>query len=70
MSCRGPHIHVEYGGDEVVVRLDTLRPTRGTLPRRATALLVEWVIEHRAKLDENWQHAEAGEPLNKVPPLD
>ena len=36
-----PHFHAEYGSDEAVYEIDTLNVLRGSLPRRAHALVVE-----------------------------
>ena len=65
-----PHFHVEYGGDEALVRIDTLEIVRGRLPRRAHALLIEWALMHREELRANWRCAEVGEPLQPIAPLE
>lgn len=41
-----PHFHAAYGGDEVVVGLDSLEAIRGRLPSRAMKLLAEWSALH------------------------
>ncbi len=65
-----PHFHVEYAGEQAVVRIDTLEVVKGHLPRRAMALLAEWTLLHRAELQENWARSERGEPLSPVEPLE
>jgi hypothetical protein len=65
-----PHFHVEYGGVQATLRIDTLEVMRGQLPGRALALLAEWALAHREELRENWQRAERGEPLMPIAPLE
>lgn len=36
-----PHFHALYGDDEVLIDIRDLRVLRGSLPRRAMALLLE-----------------------------
>ncbi len=65
-----PHFHAEYGDDEAVYEIDTLLVSRGRLPRRAHALVVEWATLHRTELRANWDLARRGVPLIEVQPLD
>lgn len=65
-----PHFHAKYGEFEAVVVISTLEVLRGSLPRRALALTVEWAIAHRPALEENWERARRGEPLSAIPPLE
>lgn len=65
-----PHSHVEYAGQEAIVRIDTLQVVKGHLPRRVLTLLAEWTLMHREELTANWQKAERGEPLLAIEPLD
>jgi hypothetical protein len=45
-----PHFHAIYGEHEAVIDIRELRVTRGALPRRALALVLEWGAEYREKL--------------------
>ncbi len=65
-----PHFHAEYAEHEAVYEIETLEVSRGKLPRRAHALVVEWTTLHRAELKENWGRARAGLPLEEIEPLD
>lgn len=65
-----PHFHAEYGGNEAVYTIDTLELIRGSLPRRAHGLVVEWASLHREDLRANWIRARAGERLAVIMPLD
>lgn len=64
------HFHAEYAEDEAVYEIDTIEVIRGRLPRRAHALVVEWISLNRAELKENWDKARAGLPLQRIEPLD
>jgi hypothetical protein len=65
-----PHFHAKYGDHRASFAIEDLRLLEGELPRRVTALVLEWAFEHRAELMDNWQKAAAGKPLNPVPPLE
>jgi hypothetical protein len=51
------HFHARYGDFEALIRIDTLEVIRGSLPRRALALVLEWASEHRLELNEDWDCA-------------
>ncbi|NWO04332.1 MAG: hypothetical protein HLX50_01080 [Alteromonadaceae bacterium] len=42
----------------------------GELPRRAKALVIEWAIEYRQDLLNDWALAEQHQPLNRIDPLE
>ena len=65
-----PHFHAEYGGDEAVYEIDTLNILRGSLPRRAHAMVIEWATLHRDELRANRALARKQQPLSDIPPLD
>jgi hypothetical protein len=65
-----PHFHARYAGHEALVEIESLRVLRGSLPRRALALVLEWANLRRHELDENWRRARAGVPLVPIDPLD
>jgi hypothetical protein len=43
---------------------------RGSFPRRALAMVLEWAFAHRDELMENWNLAEAHRPLKQIKPLE
>lgn len=49
-----PQLHALYGGDEALIDLRDFRTMRGSLSRRAMALVLEWAAEHRDELMEDW----------------
>ncbi len=67
---RPPHFHAYYGEHEAVFSIETLAMLEGHLPRRARALVLEWAVEHRQALLENWYLAERHQPLRKIEPLE
>jgi len=65
-----PHFHVVYGEYEAQINIDTLEIIKGKLPKRVLALVVEWSIEHRSELRQDWSLAELHQPLDKIKPLE
>ena len=49
-----PHFHAMYGEYEAQIDIRTLEVLVGRLPRRALSLTIEWAIEHRRELMEDW----------------
>jgi hypothetical protein len=43
-----PHFHALYAEYEVLIDIHTLEVVRGSMPRRALALVLEWAFAHRA----------------------
>ena len=64
-----PHFHAYYAGDEVSMAIESLEVLGGRLPRRALALVLEWSLEHRPELRENWLLAAQHQPLAPIPGL-
>lgn len=65
-----PHFHALYGEYEALIDIRTLEVTKGTLPRRALVLVLEWAVIHRAELMEDWKLCEAKESPKKIEPLE
>jgi hypothetical protein len=64
-----PHFHALYGDFEATIDIETLRVSRGNLPRRALALVLEWAEEHRAELQEDWELCRLRRTPRKIDPL-
>lgn len=64
-----PHFHAEYAEYSAIYSITTLEVTRGSLPSRAHAMVVEWASLHRDELMENWGNARKGQELNPIDPL-
>ena len=65
-----PHFHVEYGEYKAQYLIETLVLSRGQLPRRAHALVLEWAAMHRNELMEDWELCEAKQQPKTISPLD
>ena len=65
-----PHFHAKYSGMTGVFSIEDLNLIEGRLPRRVTALVLEWAFEHRAELVENWKRAVRQQPLQPIAPLE
>lgn len=64
-----PHFHALYAEYEIMVDIKTLEIIKGTMPRRALALILEWASEHREELLEDWKLCEQYQAPNKISPL-
>lgn len=65
-----PHFHALYGEHEVLIDIRTLATIGGSMPKRALNLTIEWAIEHRAELMEDWKLCQAKRQPKKIPPLE
>ena len=65
-----PHFHAEYGEHEAIYEIETLNVTRGGLPRRAHALVLEWAALHRNELRDDWERARKEKPLVEIEGLE
>ena len=65
-----PHFHAKYGGEEAMIDMRTGAVLRGSLPRRALALVNEWRALHTKELAENWDRARQRKPLGRIAPLE
>jgi hypothetical protein len=65
-----PYFHAEYGEREAIYEIDTLDVTRGDLPRRAHALVLEWATLHRNELRDDWERARKEKPLVEIEGLE
>jgi hypothetical protein len=61
-----PHFHARYGRARALFRISDATLIAGELPPTAARLVREWALAHRAELEENWRHAEVGQPLDKI----
>jgi hypothetical protein len=42
----------------------------GQLPKRAVRFVQEWISHHKDELEDNWEKARTGQPLNNIAPLE
>ena len=64
-----PHFHALYAEHEALIDLRDLRVMRGSLPRRAMTLVLEWATEHRDELVEDWNLCSKMQTPNPIDPL-
>jgi hypothetical protein len=64
-----PHFHAVYAEYEAQIDIRTLAVIRGSLPRRALVLVLEWAQEHREELMEDWDLCSRNQLPKKIPPL-
>lgn len=64
-----PHFHAYYGGGEVTISITDLSVLAGSLPPRATGLIMEWAAMHQGQLESMWDRATNLEPLGRIDPL-
>lgn len=64
-----PHFHALYAEHEVLIDIQTLEIMKGSMPRRALAMILEWAQEHRAELMENWELCARKQSPHKISPL-
>ncbi len=64
-----PHFHAIYGEFEAVIDIKALTVVRGTLPRRALELTLDWAELHQAELQVDWDLCAAKQPPKLIEPL-
>lgn len=64
-----PHIHARYAGEEAVFEIGTLALLEGSLPKRASAMVLEWMREHQDELLTAWDLASRNIPPARIAPL-
>jgi hypothetical protein len=55
---------------EALIDIRTLEGIRGSLPRRALALMLEWAALHREELMEDWNLCASKQTPRKIQPLE
>lgn len=64
-----PHFHAKYSGYEAMFAFDGT-VLEGEMPKRALVFVQEWIVLHKAELEDNWNRAKTGQPLNDIAPLE
>jgi hypothetical protein len=64
-----PHFHALYAGGKISVDLRTLRIIKGSMPNRASLLVLEWATKHREELFEDWDLCRRKQLPKKISPL-
>jgi hypothetical protein len=64
-----PHFHAIYGDYQATIDIQGLCISEGSLPRRATQLVLDWAELHQAELLENWVLCQKKQHPHPIPPL-
>ena len=64
-----PHIHARYAGEEAVFAIRTFEVLEGSLPKRANAMVLEWMQEHQVELLAAWELASRNIAPARIAPL-
>ena len=64
-----PHFHAEYAGQEMIVDIRSVSVIAGTLPSRATKMVLEWATQHSDELMQLWTLAATMQPIGRIDPL-
>ena len=64
-----PHIHVRFGGQEVVLSIPDGSVLEGELRRNKMKLVQAWIEIHQDELMADWELALSGEPVFRIDPL-
>jgi uncharacterized protein DUF4160 len=65
-----PHFHAKYGAEQASIRIDNGLILEGALGPRALRLVDEWRVLHQSELLDDWNRAQARQPLNRIEPLE
>ncbi|MBE0493146.1 MAG: DUF4160 domain-containing protein [Thiomicrospira sp.] len=65
-----PHIHVKYSGHEAVVDFQKMEIIKGSLPRRAANLVLDWAELHQSELIEDWELCSNHQAPKPIAPLE
>jgi len=64
-----PHIHVQYGDQQVVIEIPDGTIVEGELKKQKLKLVHAWIEIHQEELMANWQLAIEGQKVFTIGPL-
>lgn len=64
------HFHAEYQGQQATFTFEGAILAGNLHSGTAARLIREWALARTAELEANWNKARAGEPLERIAPLD
>jgi hypothetical protein len=65
-----PHFHAEYHGQQATFTFRGNVLAGGLDSRTAIRLIRHWCLAHQSELEANWKRVKAGEPLERIAPLE
>lgn len=63
------HFHAEHQGQQATFTFDGSHLAGRISSRTAMRLIREWAEAHTGELEADWERARAGEPLERIEPL-
>jgi hypothetical protein len=64
------HFHAEHRGQQATFDLDGELLAGEIRSKTALRLIREWTAIHRSQIGANWARMKAGEPLERIEPLE
>ena len=64
------HFHVEYAGQDAMVRIDDLVLSENAYPPQVRRRIISWASLHQDELREAWNRREREEHPGRIPPLE
>ncbi len=64
-----PHFHARYNEYEAAISIKSLGIVKGKLPPKVLSLVVEWGMQYRDELLQNWESLQATGKYLKIKPL-
>jgi hypothetical protein len=64
-----PHFHAKYGEYKATINIRELCIIEGSLPRRASQLVLDWAELHQGELLLDWDLCQANQHPKPVAPL-
>jgi len=64
-----PHFHARYNEYQAAIFIESLGIVQGNLPSKVLSLVVEWAMEHKQELLDNWESLQATGKYRKIKPL-
>ena len=64
-----PHFHAYYNEHQAEINILTMEIMIGELPKRVKNLVIEWAVEHRAELMQDWDLMRDDKKPNPIEPL-
>ena len=64
------HFHAEHQSQQGKFDFEGNQTVGNITSKNALELIRQWAQLHRAALDANWSKIKAGQPLDRIPPLE
>lgn len=64
-----PHFHAYYNEYKAEIEIHTLDILAGKLPKKVYNLIVEWALEHKEELKNDWDLLSDDKEPKKIEPL-